>query len=193
MSEKDAKNNIIIRCKEKGYEFLGFVGGKYINNKTKMILKCLRNVNHGQWQSTSYNDFVGKKGVGCPICNESKGATLVAKTLEKYRFVKFSQEKMPGVKYYSREYMFDDCKSKVKNVKDKNANVKNKNTNVKNKNLDTVGDKILTILDEMSGKITINKIKSYLSDYGLKKTGNKDELLDRLNKYCIKIKNEKNL
>lgn len=116
-SEEEAKSNVLKKCKEKGYEFLGFVGGKYINNKTKLILSCPIN-NHGKWDKTSYNGLF--QGSGCPICKESKGAAKIAKYLEDFGFTKINKSEYDTIKqkkldkkYYIREFYFDDCRSEI--------------------------------------------------------------------------------
>jgi hypothetical protein len=113
LPEETAKINVINKCKEKGYEFLGFSGEKYINNTTKLILNCLK-PNHGKWYTATYNGLMS--GIGCPICSESKGANEVGKVLEKYGFknLKIGEEKLDNIKYYSREYTFDECKGTQK-------------------------------------------------------------------------------
>ena len=56
---------IMEKCKERGYEFRGFVGGIYKNNQTKLILFCYKD--NYEWETTSYNNFVGNNR-GCPKC-----------------------------------------------------------------------------------------------------------------------------
>lgn len=114
-SEDKAKVNIINKCKEKGYNFLGFVGGKYINNKTKLILSCPK---HGKWDKASYNGLINFNQ-GCPICNESKGAAKISEILDKYGFISINMSEYKDIKdkkldkkYYIREFIFNDCRSR---------------------------------------------------------------------------------
>ena len=86
-------------------EFLGFVGGKYINSEeTKLILLCKK---HGVvWDTTSVHGFIGKKSIcGCPICNnhlEEHHCYLILKGL-KLNIIK--QKKL---------YCFDPMLNKVR-------------------------------------------------------------------------------
>ena len=86
-------------------------------NTTKLKIECLK-PNHGKWSSTTYNGFINGK-VGCPICNESKGANEVSRILEKYGYVYLSNilDRVEGVNYYMREFKFDDCKSLLSDIK----------------------------------------------------------------------------
>lgn len=57
------------RCKEQNLTFIGFNNkeNKYVNNKTKLILKC--NKCGYQWDTSSYDKFVGKGSRKCPKCS----------------------------------------------------------------------------------------------------------------------------
>lgn len=111
-SQDEAENIIINKCKELGYNFIGFVDG-YINEKSKIILNCPK---HKNWYST-YNNF--QRGSGCPICNQSKGEQKIAEILEKHGFVYLNNmsDRQPNVKYFMRQYTFDDCRSDATEVK----------------------------------------------------------------------------
>ena len=114
--EKTAKINIENKCKEKGYTFLGFVGDKYINNMTKLVISCPK---HGKWDKATYNSLISKKQ-GCPICNESKGSIKISNFLEKHGFTHINQSEYQSIKkqeltkkYFIREYSYDDCRSNI--------------------------------------------------------------------------------
>lgn len=52
-------------------EFLGFVGGKYINSKTRLILKC--KIHNKIWDTTQFKTFIyNKRGPVCTICSSRK-------------------------------------------------------------------------------------------------------------------------
>jgi hypothetical protein len=62
LTQEEAENNVRKKCQEKNYILLeSFI---YINNKTKLHLKCL-NDNY-EWYVT-YNNFINNQG--CPKCN----------------------------------------------------------------------------------------------------------------------------
>ena len=69
-SEEKAIMIIKEKCKEKSYEFIGFVDGTYWNEKSKIIIRCL---NHDEW-NLSYNQFIS--GSGCPICGKQKSKII---------------------------------------------------------------------------------------------------------------------
>lgn len=68
INEVDALKDIQLICKERNYEFLGYVNNEWIGRTTKLILKC--NICGNIWSSTDYNHFVN--GRGCPNCKTSK-------------------------------------------------------------------------------------------------------------------------
>lgn len=51
----------------------------YVNDETKLIVTCPI---HGDWEVTPNNHLSGR---GCPICNQSKGETLVKEYLDKLK------------------------------------------------------------------------------------------------------------
>lgn len=110
-SEEKAIEIIQDKCKEKNYDFLGFLGGKYINNTTKLMLFCNK-PNHGKWLTATLNSL--SAGVGCPTCGESKGEQVISKILIEFGYLqlKDESEKQSNTKYFIRQHFFDDCKSK---------------------------------------------------------------------------------
>ena len=66
---------------------------EYINNRTKVIIICLK---HGEFEQSPKSHL---RGHGCPKCNISKGELKVKELLENY-----------NIKYI-REYKFEDCVS----------------------------------------------------------------------------------
>lgn len=71
------------------------VVGNYINAKTKIEIKC--NECDNNWKIVPYSLL---QGVGCPICNQSKGENAIAIYL-----------KEKGINYESH-YTFDKCRNK---------------------------------------------------------------------------------
>jgi very-short-patch-repair endonuclease len=63
----------------------------YINNKTKVTIIC---PNHGMFQQAPVHHM---RGIGCPICNESKGESIIAEFLNNENIL------------YIREKSFDNC------------------------------------------------------------------------------------
>ena len=65
ISQDDAENIISDICKDKNYEFIGFLNGEFIGcRKSRLILKC--NIDNNVWD-VLYDNFVNKKS-GCPKC-----------------------------------------------------------------------------------------------------------------------------
>jgi len=69
LSDDVAIANILLKCKERNYEFIGFnePDGKYHNHRTLLILKCNKCGNI--WDTTSYQKFV-KSNHGCSMCSK---------------------------------------------------------------------------------------------------------------------------
>lgn len=65
LTEQNAIEKILNKCKEKNYEFLGFVNDKWIGSQTHLKLKC--NICNNVWESTSYSNFIHKNN-SCPEC-----------------------------------------------------------------------------------------------------------------------------
>lgn len=88
------------RCKEQNLAFIGFNNkeNKYVNNKTKLILKC--NKCGYQWDTSSYDKFVGKESRKCPKCSghyiksEDEYKKLVIKRCKEldYTFIGYNGE-----------------------------------------------------------------------------------------------------
>lgn len=72
LTKEEAIHNVNVRCQEKNYEFIEFVGGNYDGVKTKLKLKCQNCGN--VWESTSYEKFIYANR-GCPNCSKSKKLT----------------------------------------------------------------------------------------------------------------------
>ena len=60
-------------------EFLGFVGGKYINSRTKLILRC--NKHNEIFETVCYNTLTNPRirGPLCPVCNKDNKIKRVSK------------------------------------------------------------------------------------------------------------------
>lgn len=82
-------------CGERKYQFIGFVNGKYANNKTKLKIKCT--AHNIEWD-VRYQNFT-QQAAGCPVCNESKGELHIRQYLYNHN-IKFQLQKR-----------FDDCKN----------------------------------------------------------------------------------
>ena len=67
---------IILKRKTKlnNYEFVDFVGGKYVDQDTKLMLKC--NTCHHSWSSCSLTNYLRDRS--CPVCAVSIRATKTA-------------------------------------------------------------------------------------------------------------------
>jgi len=86
LKEKDVINKINDKCTKLNYTFKGFIGNKYKNNKTKLILFC--NKHSYEWYPI-YSDFICRNS-GCPICRESKIEKEVVDIL-KINLIKFER------------------------------------------------------------------------------------------------------
>lgn len=66
---------ILNKCVENNLLFIGFKNdeNKYVNNKTKLILKC-NNCGY-EWCTTSYDKFIRRKSL-CPSCTNKKKLNL---------------------------------------------------------------------------------------------------------------------
>lgn len=68
LSQEEATRKIdeVLKIKT-SVEFLGFVGGEYKNNTTKLILKC--KIHDIVWETTTFSDFIDlDNGSCCPKC-----------------------------------------------------------------------------------------------------------------------------
>ena len=100
-SEKEqiVRNSIDMKREKYGIdlEFLGFVGGVYKGNTTKLILKC--NTCGRVWDTTLYSHFVTTDTYcGCPVCSKRinagekeclnilKNVAKVSNLIQQYRF-----------------------------------------------------------------------------------------------------------
>lgn len=70
------------------------LSNEYINNRTKLKIKCSK----GHVYLITFDNY--KNGYRCPICKSSKGEKKVNEILDKY-----------NIKYYN-QYKFNDCKFK---------------------------------------------------------------------------------
>lgn len=67
------KIDLINSVEERDISFLGFVGGEYSNNNTKLILKC--NIHNHIWETTPYSKFIEDRFVGgCEFCRREKSS-----------------------------------------------------------------------------------------------------------------------
>lgn len=110
---------------KRGHVFCGFVGGKYVNVKTYLIMYCPE---HGEWRSTNHNNYMNH-GRSCPSCAEngysqSKPGTfyIIHYEYEGEVFIKYgitnrsseerSSEHIAGMKNVTstilKEYHFED-------------------------------------------------------------------------------------
>jgi hypothetical protein len=94
ITQEEAEKNVLNKCKERNYFFEPFI---YINNKTKLHLKC--KYDNYKWYC-SYNKFINSNS-GCPKCNESKGELEIAKILKEKNI------------YFEIQKKFDNCKNKL--------------------------------------------------------------------------------
>jgi very-short-patch-repair endonuclease len=67
----------------------------YINSRTKIEIICKK---HGKFEQLAGNHL---KGIGCPLCNESKGETTISNIL-----------KINNINF-NRQHTFDNCKKKI--------------------------------------------------------------------------------
>lgn len=91
------------KCKEQNLSFIGFNNdeNKYINNKTKLKLKC--NKCGYEWNTSSYDKFVSKTSRKCPKCSGhykysiEELCEIVKKRCKEldYEFLGFTDEKKP--------------------------------------------------------------------------------------------------
>ena len=71
--------------------------GEYINDKTKIKVRCKKD--RHEWKATPNNLL---SGYGCPKCNASEGEKKIAKYLDSRNIE------------YKQQYKFNDCRSKNK-------------------------------------------------------------------------------
>lgn len=69
--------------------------GQYIKANTKILIRC--NTCNNNWDIFPYSIL---QGVGCPICNQSKGECVIKEYLENNNI------------QYKQQYAFDDCYNK---------------------------------------------------------------------------------
>ena len=75
---------------------------KYINTQTEVIIICPKE-NHGEFLQTPAKHLLG---IGCPICNESKGEITIRNWLIKNK-IKFEEQKKFDNCKYKRKLSFD--------------------------------------------------------------------------------------
>lgn len=100
LKEETAINKIKEYASSKGGVFQGFVGGVFITNITKCILRCEQG---HEWATASYNNLLNK-GSWCPICNKNKRLTeeesriRIAEYAESRggKFINFTEGKYKG-------------------------------------------------------------------------------------------------
>lgn len=86
-NQAERLENIKRICVDKGYEFCGFIGGKYKNTYTKFKFKCPE---HG-YKIKTYNDFVNA-GQYCPSCSKSGYCTDKPGSFYIYKYKIFGYE-----------------------------------------------------------------------------------------------------
>jgi ssDNA-binding Zn-finger/Zn-ribbon topoisomerase 1 len=61
-----------------GANAIGVHKAQYVNARTPVRLKCLKDDNHGEWLATPYSVLSGS---GCPLCSASRGERFIANFL----------------------------------------------------------------------------------------------------------------
>lgn len=82
-TQKMREDQVIGRCKLIGAEFLYWEDGGYVNNTSRVWLKCKVHQEHKPWD-VSINNLVGSAVYGCPECGVIRRADSSRHTLEKF-------------------------------------------------------------------------------------------------------------
>ena len=108
LCEEDVIQNIQKICLEKGYEFRGFVDGKYIGvDETKLILYCSKH--NYEWENTSFSCFMNYI-YGCTKCAREKRANSLKSNIEE--FIQRAKE-VHGNKFDYSNVVYKNCETKV--------------------------------------------------------------------------------